>query len=57
MTFKSDIEIAQATEMKPIDEIAASAGLPLDQLEIMVNTKLRFHWRLCQNPQIANKAS
>ena len=33
MTFKSDIEIAQATEMKPIDEIAASAGLPLDQLE------------------------
>lgn len=33
MTFKSDIEIAQATEMKPIDEIALSAGIPAEYLE------------------------
>lgn len=33
MAFKSDIEIAQATEMSQIDEIAKSAGIPSDHLE------------------------
>ncbi len=33
MTFKSDIEIAQATEMRPIDEIAKAAAISPDHLE------------------------
>ncbi|NLC40197.1 MAG: formate--tetrahydrofolate ligase [Clostridiaceae bacterium] len=33
MTFKSDIEIAQATEMRPIDEIAKAAAISSDHLE------------------------
>lgn len=33
MSFKSDIEIAQAAEMKPIDEIAKTAGIPSEALE------------------------
>ncbi|NLW53583.1 MAG: formate--tetrahydrofolate ligase [Clostridiaceae bacterium] len=33
MTFKSDIEIAQATEMRPIDEIAKAADISSDHLE------------------------
>ncbi|MDD4323300.1 MAG: formate--tetrahydrofolate ligase [Eubacteriales bacterium] len=33
MTFKSDIEIAQSTEMRPIDEVAKSAGISSDLLE------------------------
>ncbi|MDO5733868.1 MAG: formate--tetrahydrofolate ligase [Eubacteriales bacterium] len=33
MAYKSDIEIAQAAELKPIDEIAKTAGIPLEHLE------------------------
>ena len=33
MTFKSDIEIAQATEMRSIDEIAEAAAISPDHLE------------------------
>ena len=39
MGFKSDIEIAQECEMKPITEIAAKAGIADNILSSMVNTK------------------
>ncbi len=37
--MKSDIEIAQATKLKPINEIAASAGINLKELEPYGHTK------------------
>ena len=34
MSFKSDIEIAQAAKIKPIGEIAKTAGIPEEALEL-----------------------
>ncbi|MEM9565286.1 MAG: formate--tetrahydrofolate ligase, partial [Actinomycetota bacterium] len=33
MTFPTDLEIARSAELKPLEDIAGSAGIPLDQLE------------------------
>ena len=33
MTMLSDIEIAQATKLLPIDQIAKKAGIPEDSVE------------------------
>ncbi len=40
--MKSDIEIAQASEMLPISEIAAKLGLPEDQVEPYGHTKAKI---------------
>ena len=52
MTFLSDIEIAQATPMKEIGEIAAIAGVPEQYLErygrykAKVDNNLLMIWRI-----------
>lgn len=42
MGFKSDIEIAQEAEMKVINEVADSIGIPDKYVEIMVNIKRKL---------------
>ena len=34
MSFKSDIDIAQSSSMKPIQEIAVAAGIPQKYVEL-----------------------
>ena len=46
MKFLSDIEIAQACEMKPITEIAASAGIDEAYLELYGRYKAKVDYRL-----------
>ena len=46
MKFLSDIEIAQACEMKPITEIAASAGIDEEYLELYGRYKAKVDYRL-----------
>ena len=46
MKFLSDIEIAQACEMKPITEIAASAGIDEAHLELYGRYKAKVDYRL-----------
>ena len=46
MKFLSDIEIAQACEMKPIAEIAASAGIDEAYLELYGRYKAKVDYRL-----------
>ena len=33
MTFPSDLDIARQAQLQPLDDIASSAGIPLDCLE------------------------
>ena len=40
MEFKTDIQIAQETEMRNIQEIAASAGLDLSLIHIFKSAEL-----------------
>ena len=42
MTFKSDIEIAQAANILPIEEIAASLGIQRDELELYGKYKAKI---------------
>jgi len=46
MTFKSDIEIAQATEMKPIEEIAKSIGINRKDLELYGDYKAKVNYNI-----------
>lgn len=46
MTFKSDIEIAQATEMKPIEEIAQSIGIGRKDLELYGDYKAKVNYNI-----------
>ena len=48
MEFKSDIQIAQETEMKNIQEIAASAGLDPKYIELYGNYKAKVDYNLLQ---------
>ena len=41
MEFKTDIEIAQSTPMKPITEIAEVAGVDAQYLELYGNYKAK----------------
>jgi len=51
----SDLEIAQSVEAKPIEEIAAAAGIPRDELELYgdrkAKVKLSLLDRLADRPQ------
>lgn len=49
MEFKSDIQIAQETEMKNIQEIAASAGLDPKYIELYGNYKAKIDYNLLQD--------
>jgi len=46
MTFKTDIEIAQSTPMRPITEIAETAGVDAQYLELYGNYKAKVDYRL-----------
>ena len=43
--MKSDIEIAQSAQMKPIDQIAADLGIAPEELEVYYRTMEK----LCEN--------
>ena len=46
MAYKSDIEIAQSTEMKRISEVAASLGIDEDYVEEYGKYKAKIDYRL-----------
>ena len=46
MEFKTDIEIAQSTPMRPITEIAQTAGVDAQYLELYGNYKAKVDYRL-----------
>jgi formate--tetrahydrofolate ligase len=54
MGFKSDIEIAQETPMKPITEIAAKAGIDSKYLEQYGNYKAKIDYNLLNETQNEN---
>ena len=51
MSFLSDIEIAQSCAMKPITEIAETAGVPQEYLELYGNYKAKVDYRLLRQSQ------
>ena len=54
LDMKTDIEIAQSTQMKPIGEIAALAGVPEEYLEYYGRYKAKIDYRLLQETQAPN---
>ena len=54
MEFKTDIEIAQSTPMKPITEIAAVAGVDAKYLELYGNYKAKVDYRLLRETPAKN---
>ena len=48
--MKTDIEIAQSTQMKPIQEIAKTAGVPEEYLEYYGRYKAKIDYRLLNLP-------
>ena len=56
MEFKTDIEIAQSTPMKPITEIAEVAGVDAQYLELYGNYKAKVDYRLLrETPEKSGK--
>ena len=53
MEFKSDIEIAQASEMKPITEIAQAAGIDEKYLEQYGKYKAKVDYSLLKDKKDA----
>ena len=49
MTIKSDIEIAQSTEIKPIEEIAGKLGIGREDLELYGNYKAKVNYNILEN--------
>ena len=47
--YKSDIEIAQACQMKKIGEIAASAGIAEEYVEQYGNYKAKIDYKLLKD--------
>jgi formate--tetrahydrofolate ligase len=54
MTFKSDLEIAQASKLKPIVEIAKTLGIKEDDLELYGKYKAKLPLALTDETKIAN---
>ncbi len=54
MTFKSDLEIAQASKPKPIVEIAKTLGIKEDDLELYGKYKAKLPLALTNEKKIAN---
>lgn len=46
MSYKSDIEIAQATVMQPIEKVAASIGVSMDDIEFYGKYKAKIDYNL-----------
>ncbi|MEQ9414379.1 MAG: formate--tetrahydrofolate ligase, partial [Cyclobacteriaceae bacterium] len=53
MTFKSDLEIAQASKLKPIVEIAKTLGIKEDDLELYGKYKAKLPLSLTDEKKIA----
>ena len=49
MEYKSDIEIAQNTELKPISDIAEKAGINKNDLELYGNYKAKVNYNLLES--------
>ena len=54
MDMKTDIEIAQSTQMKPIQEIAKTAGVPEEYLEYYGRYKAKIDYRLLNETKAPN---
>ena len=52
--MKTDIEIAQSTQMKPIQEIAKTAGVPEEYLEYYGRYKAKIDYRLLSDTKAPN---
>ena len=52
--MKTDIEIAQSTQMKPIQEIAKTAGVPEEYLEYYGRYKAKIDYRLLSETKAPN---
>ena len=52
--MKTDIEIAQSTQLKPIQEIARTAGVPGEYLELYGRYKAKIDYRLLNETQAPN---
>ena len=53
--MKTDIEIPQSVEMRPITEIAANAGIPTDDLELYGKYKAKLPLSLLENDKTPGK--
>ena len=53
MAFKSDLEIAQASTLRPVVEIAKTLGIDADDLELYGKYKAKLPLRLCKNENVA----
>ena len=51
MSFKSDIDIAQSSSMKPIQEIAEAAGIQEKYVELYGNHKAKIDYGILQEKQ------
>lgn len=51
MEYKSDIEIAQSVEMKPIKEVAATLGIPENDIDLYGNTKCKVNYNILDSYQ------
>ena len=51
MIFKSDIEIAQSVQMKPIRDIASSLEIPEEDIELYGNTKCKVNYNILHRLQ------
>ena len=51
MSYKSDIEIVQGAQMKPIKDIAASLNIPEDAIDLYGNTKCKVNYNLLNKLQ------
>ena len=52
--MKTDIEIAQSTQMRPIQEIAKTAGVPEEYLEYYGRYKAKIDYRLLRETETPN---
>ena len=54
ITMKSDIEIARSCKMKPIEEVAATVGIPADALENYGKYMAKVPLSLINEEKVAN---
>ena len=54
MAFKSDLEIAQASTLRPVVEIAKTLGIDADDLELYGKYKAKLPLHLCKQDKVAD---
>jgi formate--tetrahydrofolate ligase len=52
MAFKSDLEIAQAAKLQPIQEIATKLRIPIDELELYGKYKAKLPLKLIDDQKL-----